>query len=265
MYNSFQTFYKYLHYCITASNGRGHGIHSPFVFNFIKKVLNDKQKYPAYREIESIRQQLLKDKTLIHVEDFGAGSTTGKSNLRSIASITKNSIKPKKYARLLSRMVKYYQPGIILELGTSLGITSSYLSIGNPVAKLFTLEGSAEIAAIAKKNFQMLRLSNVHLREGPFNETLPHALHDLPTVDFAFIDGNHRKEPTENYFLQLLEKVNENSILVFDDIHWSGEMEEAWKNIRNNPRVQCSIDLFFMGIIFFNTSFKEKQHFRIRF
>ena len=240
-------------------------MHSPFVFDFITKVLNDKTNYPEFEKIEALRSRLLNDNTILEVEDFGAGSAVDKKNKRSIASIAKNAAKPKKFGQLLFRMIKYYQPAIIIELGTSLGITTSYLSPTKPGARLITMEGSKEVAEAARQNFKILEPINVELIEGNFDITLPSVVRGQSTVDFAFIDGNHRKEPTERYFKELLTRINNNSILVFDDIHWSSEMEAAWDTIKNNPAVTCSIDLFFLGIVFFRKEFKEKQHFRVRF
>ena len=265
MYSRFQLLQKYIRFYLSASNGKGHGMHSPFVFDFIAKILNDKTVYPEYNKVEAFRKQLLNDKKILEVEDFGAGSSVAKTNRRSIASIAKNAAKPKKFGQLLFRMIKYYQPGSILELGTSLGITSAYLALAKPDAKMITMEGSKEIANKALQNFETLGLNNIELTEGNFDETLSLVLTRLSTIDFVFIDGNHRQEPTERYFLQLLSKINNESILVFDDIHWSKEMEAAWENIKQDPAVTCSIDLFFIGIVFFRKEFKEKQHFVIRF
>ena len=264
MYSPFQLALKYFKHLLTASNGRGHGMHSPFVFDFITKILNDKTVYPQYEKVEALRMQLSNDSTVLEVEDFGAGSVIDKKSKRSISSIAKNAAKPKKFGQLLFRMVKHYQPATILELGTSLGITTSYLSLAKPDARLITMEGSKEIADFAKQDFQKLKLKNIELVEGNFDNTLSSVVHGLSTVDFAFIDGNHRKEPTIKYFQQLLAKTNNDSILVFDDIHWSSEMEAAWETIKKNAAVTCSIDLFFIGIVFFRKEFKEKQHFVIR-
>jgi predicted O-methyltransferase YrrM len=265
MYSRFQLIKKYLNHYFSASNSKGHGMHSPFVFDFITKVLNDNTDYPEYEIAESLRRQLLKDKTILEVNDFGAGSSVAKTTQRSIATIAAHAAKPKKYGQLLFRMIRYYQPENILELGTSLGITTSYLSLAKPDAKLVTMEGAKEIAKKAAESFDTIGLKNIELIEGNFDVALPALVSRLLTVDFAFIDGNHRQEPTERYFLQLLSKINNDSILVFDDIHWSREMEAAWNTIKNNPAVTCSIDLFFIGIVFFRKEFKEKQHFFIRF
>ena len=272
MYSSFQLSFKYLHYCFNASNGKGHGIHSPFVFDFITKVLNDKIHYPEYDAIEKLRNELLNDKTLLTIEDLGAGSSVDKTNLpagqasqRTVASIAKNAMKSKKYGQLLFRIVKKYKPQNILELGTSLGITTSYLASATPEAKVFTMEGSKVIADKALNNFKLLNLLNIKLIKGNFNETLTTVVHDLLSVDFAFIDGNHRKEPTIQYFNSVISKINNFSIVVLDDIHWSREMEEVWDICKKNESVTLSIDLFFMGFLFFRKEMKEKQHFTIRF
>ena len=265
MYSKFQLAKKYLHYYFSASNGKGHGIHSPFVFDFVKHVLNDRANYSCYQPVEQIRKVLLQDETVIEVKDFGAGSSVIKTNKRVVKDIAASSLKPKKYAQLLYRMVKYYKPETILELGTSFGITSAYLASGNTGSVLHTCEGSASIASIAKQNFAELELQNIQLTEGDFTDTLTLLLSKLKTIDFAFIDGNHRKEPTLNYFEQLLNHSTTSSILIFDDIHWSSEMETTWESIKKDESVTLSIDLFFIGIVCINTDFKNPQHFTIRF
>ncbi len=252
-------------YRFRASNGKGHGVHSPFVFEFITQVLNDKKKYPCYDSIENQRRSLLQNRTSIEVQDFGAGSTRLKSTSRRIDQIAASSLKPKKYAQLLFRIVHYYQPDTILELGTSLGITTAYLASASPTARLITLEGAPAIAHPARQFFSEAGLQNIQLMNGDFAGTLPQALSALPQVGLAFIDGNHRKEPTLQYFQQLLSHISEHSILIFDDIHWSAEMEAAWEEIKKEEAVTLTIDLFFIGIVFFRRDFKAKQHFSILF
>jgi predicted O-methyltransferase YrrM len=265
LYSPFQLAKKYIRYYLTASNGKGHGVHSPFVYDLISKVLNDKKEQASYEIIEKKREELLNNDTVIEVEDFGAGSSVMKSNTRMIKNIAASSLKPKKFAQLLYRLVRYYQPKTILELGTSLGITTCYLAKGKNQAKVFTCEGSSSIAAIAQKNFQELQIKNIRLTQGDFAKTLQPLLNELGKVDFAFIDGNHRKEPTLEYFSKLLNHSTSSTILIFDDIHWSEEMEAAWNEIQQHPSVTLTIDLFFIGLVFINPDFKVKQHFAIRF
>jgi len=265
MYSKFQLGLKYLNYYFSASNSKGHGMHSPFVFEFITRVLNDKEKYPVYSQVENLRDLLLTDQTLLSVQDFGAGSSVDKTNQRSISSIAKNAAKPAKFGQLLYRMVRRYQPTTILELGTSLGISTAYLSLANPGASIITMEGASSIAEKARQNFNTLKLENISIKGGNFDQVLPAVISQLPSIDLAFIDGNHRREPTESYFGQLLPITHNDSILIFDDIHWSQGMEQAWETIKQHPTVRCTIDLFFIGIVLFRQEFKEKQHFTIRF
>jgi predicted O-methyltransferase YrrM len=265
LYSQFTLTKKYLQYYLTASNGKGHGIHSPFVFDFIKQVKNDSKQYACYAAIEARRKALLHDTTVIEVEDFGAGSSVIKTNKRVVQHIAQSSLKPKKFSQLLFRMVQYYQPKTILELGTSFGVTTAYLAAGNKNATLFTCEGAKNIAQIAQQTFSILDIQNINLTEGDFTTTLPPLLSQLNNIDFAFVDGNHRKAPTLDYFEKLLHVSNPSTILVFDDIHWSAEMEAAWEIIKQHPQVTLTIDLFFIGIVCINPTIKAKQHFTIRF
>jgi predicted O-methyltransferase YrrM len=265
LFTRFQLTKKYLHYYFAASNGKGHGIHSPFVFDFIKNVLNDKKNYECYYSVEQKRKKLLNDSTVIEVEDFGAGSSVIKTNKRVVKNIAQSSLKPKKFSQLLFRMVNYYQPKTIVELGTSLGITTAYLANGNKKATVFTCEGAKNIAQIAQQTFTTLDIQNINLTEGDFTKTLSPLLSQLKNIDFAFVDGNHRKAPTLDYFEKLLSVSNPSTMLIFDDIHWSAEMEAAWEIIKQHPHVTLTMDLFFIGIVCINPTIKAKQHFTIRF
>jgi predicted O-methyltransferase YrrM len=265
LYSHFTLAKKYFKYYLTASNSKGHGVHSPFVFEFIKFILNDKTKYNIYSTIEKQREILLYDKTIIDVEDFGAGSTVIKSKQRVVKDIAASSLKPKKYSQLLFRMIQFYNKKNVLELGTSFGITTAYLAAGKNNPSITTMEGSQSIADIAQQNFETLQQKNINIIKGDFEKTLSSFLESSNVIDLAFLDGNHRKIPTLNYFQQILTKSSEETIFVFDDIHWSSDMEEAWEEIKNHEAVTLTIDLFFIGIVFLKENFKVKQHFVVRY
>jgi hypothetical protein len=160
MYSPFQLLKKYIRYQLEASNAKGHGVHSPFVYDFIRKVLIDKRGFYAYDAIEACRNNLLKDKRVLHIEDFGAGSRLKKTNQRTISEIAHSSLKPKKFSQLLFRIINHYAPENILELGTSLGITTAYLASAKENAIVHSMEGSTEVAAVVKSNFEILGLKN---------------------------------------------------------------------------------------------------------
>jgi predicted O-methyltransferase YrrM len=265
VYSTFDLAKKYFSYYFHASNSKGHGMHSPFVFDFILNVLNNENHYEAPEEVESLRRKFLSDRTRLKQVDLGAGSRSGLSHEKTVSEIARTSLKNKKYARLLYRLTRHYQPSEIIELGTSLGVTTAYLSLANNGARVSTIEGNPYIREKAMKGFQWLGIKNIESLEGDFARVLPGLLSKKNKIDLAYIDGNHKKEPTLDYFEEILKKTHDHSILVFDDIHWSREMEEAWEEIKRHPEVQYTIDIFFLGFVFFRKEFKVKQHFSIRF
>jgi predicted O-methyltransferase YrrM len=265
MYSPLQSGWRYLKYYCAASNGKGHGIHSPFVFEFVTRVLNDDRHFYAYSTIENLRRLMLSDPREVLVEDIGAGTGVQTIRTRKVKDLASSSLKTKKYGQLLFRMIEQYTPGTILELGSSLGITTAYLASAGKKASVITMETAAAVAELAQQNFRKLQLNNIRMITGNFDETLQPTIAELGKIDLACIDGNHRYETTLRYYHELLPALHEQSILVFDDIHQSKEMEKAWNEIRRQPGVTVSIDLFFTGLIFFRKENKVKQDFTIRF
>ncbi|MBN8703226.1 MAG: class I SAM-dependent methyltransferase, partial [Bacteroidetes bacterium] len=216
------------------------------------------------QKIETIRRNLKKDTASIEVLDLGAGSINGKKNSRRrIADIAKSALKPSKQSQLLFRIVNYFNPSTILELGTSLGTSTAYLASAAPNSQIISLEGAPEIANIAQKNFNNLNIQNIQISVGDISKTLNPALEKLKKVDFVFFDANHKKKPTIDYFEQCLPFITNNSVFVFDDIHWSAEMEDAWNYIKQHQKTKVTIDLFYLGIVFFKNEL-QKQNFIIR-
>lgn len=265
MYSTPKLFIKYLQYYFTAANGNGHGVHSPFVYTFIKEVLNKKNTPVFPSSIEAYRTHLLSNRELVEVWDRGAGSRQNNNSKRTVSAIAKAALKPQKYSRLLGSLVNYFKPATVLEMGTSLGITTSYLAAAYPLGKVVTMEGAPNVAKHARANFAHLGIENVELIEGDFDMSLPVYLDSITNIGFAYVDGNHKYEPTMRYFNCLKVKSNEASVLVFDDIHWSAEMEKAWTEIKNDKLVTLTIDLFFIGLVFFRKAQKEKENFIIRY
>ncbi len=255
-------FIDYLKHYITAKTR--HGTHSPFVYKLIDQVIYDFNFKSDYNCIEVIRKKLYGDGRTIQITDLGAGSQINKNRTKKVRDIAKNTLKSPRLAQLLYRLVKNQQPSNILELGTCLGLTTGYFALACPDAKVITIEGCPQTAQIAAENFKALELRAIDLHVGNFDELLPPLLATQEKVDFVYIDGNHRKDATLNYFHWCLPKVNENSLLVFDDIYWSKGMKEAWEEIKVHPQVMVTIDLFWIGLVFFKKN-QAKEHFKIKF
>ena len=215
--------------------------------------------------IEGIRKQLIHDKVLLEIKDLGAGSRIHSTKRRTVQQLAKTAVKPRKLGELFFRLAAYYQPRTVIELGTSLGLTTAYLATANPNAIIVTIEGSDAIHNKAKTVFQALGIQNIDARLGNFDSVLPQVLAETGTIDMAYVDGNHRYEPTIRYFQLLLSHAHNDTILIFDDIHWSAEMEKAWKEIQQHPSVRCTVDIFYLGFVFLRDEFKVPQHFVVRF
>ena len=256
------TFFKdYLLHRLSAKSR--HGTHSPFVYKLADEVIYDKRQYEDYHIIEAQRKRLLKDDSMVQVTDLGAGSHLNKDRTKKVKQIAKNALKSPALAQLIFRLAKFNKPKLIIELGTCLGITTSYLSKAAPKAKVITIEGCPQTAAVAGKNFEELQLKNIRLEVGNFDHILPGILDAQQQLDFVYIDGNHRKDATLNYFKWCLPKVHENSMLIFDDIYWSAGMKEAWAEIKAHPQVTVTVDLFWIGLVFFKKG-QARQDFKLK-
>lgn len=244
-----------------------HAVHSPFVFNLLTKCFYDKKPKPEYSILKMYRKSLLENKNFIEVTDFGAGSRVFKSNRRQICKIAKTAGISSKRAELLFRVTNYFKPAIILEIGTSLGLATSALALGSPKAKVITLEGCPETANQSHLQFQKFNFNNVNSIVTEFDQYFQGIKLRLKTetesFNLIYFDGNHSKNATLAYFELLLPTIDNDSVWIFDDIHWSLEMEEAWKIIQNHPKVTVTIDTFQWGFVFFRRE-QEKEHFIIR-
>ncbi len=240
-----------------------HGVHSPFVFSLVTNCFYDKKKYPEYTILKDYRNSLLQNKNTIEVTDFGSGSRVFKSNKRQIAKIAKTAGISSKRAQLLFRIVNYFQPKSILEIGTSLGLATSALALANKNSKIVTLEGCPNTINQCQLQLQKFNINNIECINTKFEDYLKTFNPKPSTHNLIYFDGNHSKKATLAYFELLLPTITNDSIWIFDDIHWSKDMEEAWEIIKNHSKVTVTIDTFQWGIIFFRKE-QEKEHFVIR-
>lgn len=260
MKHHLQLAFRYLRYLLGAKTK--YYIHSTFVYELIEEVLSDERNYYAFLDIEYLRKKLLASGDEITVTDYGAGSKVMKGKQRKIWEIAKYSAIRPSFGRLLFGLATYLKPKQILELGTSLGISTLYLAKAQSKAAVTTLEGCPHLSAYARRNFEILKTPNVEVITGDFKNTLPQYLQRQPILDLVFFDGNHRKEATLDYFNQCLPHIRNTSCFVFDDIHWSTEMEAAWEAIKAHPKVTVTIDVFKVGLVFFHQE-QAKEHFEL--
>jgi predicted O-methyltransferase YrrM len=242
---------KFLKYFLISSHKKGHGIHSPFVFNLVTNVFRNKINPDIVCKIEMTRKKMINDKRVIEVTDLGAGSENNNRKLRKVSEIARYSSVPEKYGKLIGSLSSAYGKNCVIEFGTSLGISTMYMAAANPETTVYTMEGSAALSDLAGENFIDAGLKNINILNGSFESLLPGIEEKKLAPGLVFIDGNHRKQPTIEYFNRIFQLSDGNTVIVIDDINYSSEMQEAWNEIISDERVSFSVDLWRMGIIFF--------------
>jgi predicted O-methyltransferase YrrM len=159
--------------------------------------------------------------------------------------------KPSK-ARRLYRLVRDLEPGRVLEMGSSFGISTAYLAAAldaNGRGDLIALEGAPSIAEIAAEGLTELGLDRARIVPGRFADTLHEAWADGTALDLVFVDGHHDGPATIEYFERLLPHTSSGAVLVFDDIRWSDSMLDAWERIAADPRCAEVIDADRIGAV----------------
>lgn len=237
-----------------------HGVHSPFVYQLLTACVY--KKHPLPLPLKRYRTAVHRDHSTIDINDFGSGSRVFKSNTRKVSAIAKHAGISKKRQVLLFKLTHYFQASEMLELGTSLGLATVALSLGNANGKITTIEGCANTAAKTKSLFTKFSLDNITLINNNFDDYFT-SLKTSTKFDIIYIDGNHNKEDTIAYFKKVLPLTHNESLVIFDDIYWSPSMTKAWKEIIKHQQVTVSIDSFYWGMVFFRRE-QKKQHFTLR-
>lgn len=240
-----------------------YGVHSPFVYTLITTCFNVKHERKKSNIVKAYKYFLRNNKELINVTDYGAGSKIFKTNERRISAIAKNAGISTKRAELLTRVVRYFDVETVLEIGTSLGIGTLALALGNEDTKIKTLEGCIETVKTPQTELHKYVDNKIDFIVGEFESTLPKVTKNQK-YDLVYFDGNHKKEPTITYFEQCLPTIHNDTVFIFDDIHWSKDMEGAWEYIKNHKKVRLTMDTFNWGFVFFRKEQQEKEHFTIR-
>ena len=258
MWFKISSFFKFL----LQSKGK-HSIHSPFVFNLVTQCFSAKIDSHKKQTFKNAQKWLQKNHSVITVNDFGEGSKVFKTKNRKVSQIATIASITSKKAYLLIKLIEYLNCNHILEIGTSVGLSAAAMRIANYKANIQSLEGCEQTAAIAQNLFENCNLKPIEIIVGSFDKTLQNKVENKQ-YDLIYFDGNHNKNATLSYFNQCLNSVHNNSVFIFDDIHWSKDMLECWNEIKSNHMVTLSINMYFWGIVFFRKE-QVKQHFNIRF
>ncbi len=254
--------YNYLNHLIKSKHRKSHGIHSPFIYEFVSQVVYDRKLYPEYTDIRNIRNELKNSGEVLPVKNMGARSNRFTGDSRSVKDLVSLSSVQPRIGELLFRMTRHYKPSTIIELGTSIGLSTLYLAKGAPDAQVVTVEGNKESCEFVRSLFKKYKAVNIKAINGMFDDYLSYFKDNYPSPGLVFIDGNHTHEATLRYFRHFASLMEEGFIII-DDINWSDEMRKAWKEITLTTSNRVTLDLFFMGIVIFRKSITP-GHFLIR-
>lgn len=260
-------FFAYLRHVFSAWNTTGEGIHSPYLFELVRFVLRDENAYYCFADIERRRELLTACQDVLDVTDFGSGgSPEGKRVQRRVCDIAKTHLERPEIGQMLFRLVNFLgqhekRPLEILELGTSLGITTAYLASADSRSRVVTLEGSGAVLQVAQGVWRAVRLENIEWQQGNIDDTLYKCAREK--LDVAYVDANHTFEATMRYVDYLLPRMEEKGVIVIDDIHYSEQMEQAWTTLKEDARVTTSMDLYHVGLLFVDPHYL-KRHYKIR-
>ena len=235
-----------------------HSLQSPFVYEVYKNVIDKRKRVSADPQIEKIREKFKSSLNVIEVNDLVSWSSIEYSEYRNVTDIASYGVTEKKYSQIMLGLIQYMNFKNVIELGTSLGINTLYLSKPDQT-QVTTFEGSTSLVNIATELLNDQR-KNVQVVEGNIDTSLPKFLETSPPIDLAFLDANHSYNPTLKYFDLLLGKSHDETCFIFDDIHLSREMNEAWKHIRGHYQVTLTLDLFQIGMVFINPEIRKRHY-----
>lgn len=255
-------------------------VHSPHLVEFIREVYQDDRHYHAFDLIESVRRYWRGRPGTVKLQSLGAPSKTTSKDERTVRSLVATNAIDDDCGRFLFRLALWLRAKSIIEFGTNAGISTLYLHAADTRATLHTVEGNADVAALAKETFAKAGVgAGLHPHVGLFNKWLwahgPKPVPQTPAkkqsikrkankrvetnqpsaanqpLDLFFLDGDHRYQPTLDYVAALLPSRSENAVFVIADIHWSEGMERAWEELKQLPEVTASVDVYHFGLLFF--------------
>lgn len=235
---------------------RGYGVHSPFVFNLITKVIEEKCSYYSFYDIELLRRELYYREDKLPCPDR---SHPGRMKYRQIGEIVYcEAIKPS-HGKLLFRLANYFKSQRILQIGPNVGISTLYLTSYAKEVRCIALENVPQFAEIARQVFERAG-KHIDLRVGSYASLLPQALRDLGEVDLVYFNTLYEQQHTEALFESCLPYVGDWTLFVFEGIKSSQRMRAFWDAVCARPEVTVTIDLYTMGIVFFNPKLHKQNY-----
>ena len=247
---------SYVNFIFSATNQ--HGVHSPFVYQLVTKCFYNRKNRPEYRKIGEYRKDVFQEKQQLHIQPNC--STFFKANTYKISKLAKIYAPSWKRSKFLTRLTNYLNCKSVLEIGTQMGIrTSCFASHKN--CDVITIDNCEETQKIAREKLKKHHFSTIKFCLQEF--TQQEILVDQKKIDCIYIGNTRKKQSTLHLFEEALKKVHNDSVILIEGLHWSKDMNQAWKEIKENKQVSVTIDTFYLGLVFFRKE-QAKEHFKIR-
>lgn len=210
------------------------------VDRFIEQYISDNKYSQHVNNIESARINFLQNNDILP------------SSGKSVGEYCKASSSPQSKGEFLMKLIRVIKPDNCLELGTNFGISAAYQACGlelNGKGRLITIEYNRELLPYSDDLWDKIGIKHrIQQYQGKFEDVLSEILSMLQEIDFVYIDGNHRKEPTLSYFNEIYPFLRKDSVVVFDDITWSDEMKEAWMILSKDQRINNAFEVHDLGV-----------------
>jgi predicted O-methyltransferase YrrM len=181
----------------------------------------------------------------------GLAPSPGESRSFPPAHLANVSSIHRPWGAFLMRLVRELRPQSCVELGAAIGISASYQGAGlelNGTGVLRSIEGSPNLAAEARATLSGLGLERVQVIEGRLDDVLDDVMAGAAPVDLVFLDAAKGKEGNLALAEGVLPHLAPRATLVMDDVHWSRQMNRAWRQLRSHPRIALSADLWRLGV-----------------
>ena len=222
---------------------KGFGVHSPFTYNLITKVIEEKTPYYVFEDIENFRKNLLY-----------------KENPPEVP--TAQETQTKNYGALLFRLINFFKCSTVLQIGSSTGVMSLYLALPlRNSCDCYALEKRTGLLDSARMFAENHSLKNLHWLEGDYEENLFRLKREVTFFDFIFINTTGDSERTREALRLAGTFVCPDTVMVIDNIQRDKSMKKLWQELKNRGDVGLTIDLLSLGLVFFNTRL-HKQHYK---
>ena len=229
---------------------KGFGVHSPFVYDLITNVIEETCEFYAYRDISLVRLQLLQNEQFIQ---YGKKQLTVKKALKRYGISTKEG-------KFLFRLANHYKPHTMLSVGSSMGLAPLYLARYDSTVQCITLECVQDIAEIATQVLSKEKNPALSIKTGTYRALLPESIVQLQQIDCVYVDKNVGVNDWDTIFEQCEPFIHNATFFVLAGIRSSTEKQSYWTQFRQHPSITVAIDLYDLGLLFFQSKLHKQVY-----